>query len=198
MPPASENTHHAAATSQAQQPHSQNASCWPAATLHTAIAADPVHRSELTNRPPVAVVRARVVKTLRLRSKLSPSLSPPHSSFLYNCSMGAITSTLYSEIPSTLLRSKSVVLARWSYAVSTIVAGTITPYQLNTTAWNWGAKTSFFWAGGCLISVTFTWFCVREPKGRTTAEMDFLFERKISACHFSKTPVSLTEAICEE
>jgi len=35
------------------------------------------------------------------------------SSFLYNCSMGTLTNTLCTEIFSTLLRSKSVVLARW-------------------------------------------------------------------------------------
>lgn len=34
------------------------------------------------------------------------------SSFLYSCSMGTLTNTLCAEIPSTILRSKSVVLAR--------------------------------------------------------------------------------------
>ncbi|KAM0255861.1 hypothetical protein ACHAQJ_005366 [Trichoderma viride] len=117
------------------------------------------------------------------------------SSFLYNCSIGPLTNTLCSEIPSSLLRSKSVVLARWTYAVSTIVAGVLTPYQLNPTAWNWSAKTGFFWAGGCLISIVFTYFWVPEPKDRTTAELDILFERKVSPRHFSKTPVDLTQAI---
>jgi SP family general alpha glucoside:H+ symporter-like MFS transporter len=117
------------------------------------------------------------------------------SSFLYNCSIGPLTNTLCSEIPSSILRSKSVVLARWSYAVSTIIAGVLTPYQLNPTAWNWSAKTGFFWAGGCLISIIFTYFWVPEPKDRTTAELDILFERKVSPRHFAKTPVDLTQAI---
>lgn len=117
------------------------------------------------------------------------------SSFLYNCSIGPLTNTLCSEIPSSLLRSKSIVLARWSYAITTIVAGTLTPYQLNPTAWNWAAKTGFFWAGGCLISIVFTFFYVPESKDRTTAELDILFERKISPRHFSKTPVDLAAAV---
>ncbi|RFU23741.1 hypothetical protein B7463_g12593, partial [Scytalidium lignicola] len=117
------------------------------------------------------------------------------SSFLYNCSIGPLTNTLCSELPSALLRSKSIVLARWSYAVTTIVASVLTPYQLNPTAWNWSAKTGFFWAGGCLISIVFTYFYVPEPKDRTTAELDILFERKVPARRFSKTPVDLTEAI---
>ncbi|KAH7363390.1 general substrate transporter [Plectosphaerella cucumerina] len=117
------------------------------------------------------------------------------SSFLYNAAMGPLTNTLCCEIPSTLLRSKSVVLARWTYIVTTIVAGTITPYQLNPTAWNWGAKTGFFWAGGCLISVVFAYFCVPETKDRTTAEMDILFERKTSMRGFARAEVNLVEAI---
>jgi SP family general alpha glucoside:H+ symporter-like MFS transporter len=118
------------------------------------------------------------------------------SSFLYNCSIGPLTNTLCSEIPSALIRSKSIALARWSYAVTTIVAGVFTPYQLNPTAWNWEAKTGFFWAGGCVISVVFAYFMVPEPKDRTTAELDILFERKIPARHFAKTPVDIVQAIC--
>ena len=117
------------------------------------------------------------------------------TSFLYNCSIGPLTNTLCSEIPSALLRSKSIVLARWAYIVTTIVAGVLTPYQLNPTAWNWSAKTGFFWAGGCLISVAFAYFYVPETKGRTTAEMDILFERKIPQRHFAKEPVDLITAI---
>lgn len=117
------------------------------------------------------------------------------SSFLYNCSIGPLTNTLCSEIPSALLRSKSIALARFTYAITTIIAGVLTPYQLNPTAWNWGAKTGFFWAGGCVISIVFTYFYVPEPKNRTTAELDILFERKVSARHFVKTPVNLSQAI---
>lgn len=120
------------------------------------------------------------------------------SSFLYNCSMGAITNTVCSEVPSTLLRSKSVVIARWSYMAINIAAGTLTPYQLNTTEWAWGAKTGFFWAGACLISLAFGFFCVPETKGRATAEIDILFERKIAARSFANTPVDLVEAIEEQ
>ncbi|KAF5007407.1 hypothetical protein FDECE_6255 [Fusarium decemcellulare] len=117
------------------------------------------------------------------------------SSFLYNAGMGPLTNTLCCEIPSTLLRSKSIVLARWSYTVTGNIANAITPYQLNPTAWNWGAKTGFFWAGGCFISVIFAYFCVPEPKGRTAAEMDILFEKRIPPRCFAKTQVDLVEAI---
>ncbi|KAM0425414.1 hypothetical protein ACHAPT_009471 [Fusarium lateritium] len=120
------------------------------------------------------------------------------SSFLYNAAMGPLTNTICCEIPSTLLRSKSVVLARWCYITTAIVANTLTPYQLNPTAWNWGAKTSFFWAGGCLISTIFAFFCVPESKDRTTAKMDILFEKNISPRYFSKRQVDLVVTIAGE
>ncbi|KAH7355587.1 general substrate transporter, partial [Pyrenochaeta sp. MPI-SDFR-AT-0127] len=117
------------------------------------------------------------------------------SSFLYNCSIGPLTNTLCSEIPSALLRSKSIVLARSVYVVGTIIANVLTPYQLNPTAWHWGAKTGLFWAGGCIISLVFAYFCLPETKNRTTAEIDILFEKKTSARKFAKTPVDLMEEI---
>lgn len=114
------------------------------------------------------------------------------SSFLYNASVGPLTNTLCSEIPSALLRSKSIVLARWVYTLVNIVISIINPYMLNPTAWNWGAKAGFFWAGGCLISVIFAFFCIPETKDRTTAELDILFSRKVTPRAFSKTHVDLT------
>ncbi|CAK7564621.1 MAG: hypothetical protein SEPTF4163_002516 [Sporothrix epigloea] len=120
------------------------------------------------------------------------------SSFLYNATMGPLTNTLCAEIPSSILRSKSVVLARWVYTVTSIIAGIFTPYQLNPTAWNWGAKTGFFWAVACFLSFVFSFFCVPETKDRSSAEMDILFDRKTSARHFQDVTIDLTEAVIEK
>ena len=113
------------------------------------------------------------------------------SSFLYNCTIGPLTNTLCSEIPSALLRSKSIVLARWVYTLVNIIVSVLNPYMLNPTAWNWSAKSGFFWGGWCLIAVVFAFFRVPETKDRTTAELDLLFERKITPRAFSKNPVDL-------
>ncbi|EME82914.1 uncharacterized protein MYCFIDRAFT_136338 [Pseudocercospora fijiensis CIRAD86] len=117
------------------------------------------------------------------------------SSFVYYSTIGPLTNTFCGEIPTAMLRSKSIALARSLYIISTIIANTLTPYQLNPTAWNWGAKTGFFWMGGCVISIVFAWFCIPETKDRTTAEVDYLFETKVSARKFSKTPVAFTAAV---
>lgn len=117
------------------------------------------------------------------------------SSFLYSATIGPLTNTLCSEIPSALLRSKSIVLARWVYTLVNIVVSVINPYMLNPTAWNWSAKAGFFWGGGCLISVIFAFFCIPETKNRTTAELDLLFARKVTPRAFSKNHVDLTAGI---
>lgn len=116
------------------------------------------------------------------------------SSFLYNAASGPLTNTLCVSIPSSLLRSKSVALARWFYAATGIAAGIMQPYMNNPEAWNWGAKSGFFWAGACLISVIFTYFFVPETKDRTTAEMDLLYEHGISARHSKSEDISLIGA----
>ncbi|RMZ90390.1 hypothetical protein DV736_g2385, partial [Chaetothyriales sp. CBS 134916] len=69
------------------------------------------------------------------------------SFYLSNATIGPASYALVSELPSALLRNKSVVIARLCYAVVNTVAYTITPYQLSPSNWNWGAKSGFFWAG---------------------------------------------------
>ena len=59
--------------------------------------------------------------------------------------------------------------------------------MLNPTAWNWGAKTGYFWAGLCLVLFIWTFFRLPEPKGRTYGELDILFENKVSARKFRTT-----------
>lgn len=117
------------------------------------------------------------------------------SLFVANVAVTPISYALVSELPSALLRSKSVVIARFVYAAINIAANVITPYQLNPSAWGWGARTGFFWAGAAVLGWIFVYFCVPEPKGRTIAELDPLFERKVSARKFAKTDVSIVEAV---
>lgn len=114
---------------------------------------------------------------------------------MYDVTIGPISFTLVAEIPSSLLRSKSVVIARFSYAVVNIAANIITPYQLNPTAWGWSAKAGFFWAGSAALGWVITYFVIPEPKGRTVAELDLLFEQKTSARKFPQTKVHVYELV---
>ncbi|EED14705.1 sugar transporter, putative [Talaromyces stipitatus ATCC 10500] len=109
--------------------------------------------------------------------------------FVYDATVGPVCYSLVSELPSTRLRQKTVVLARNTYNIVGIVTNILTPRMLNPTAWNWRAKTGFFWAGSCLLCLVWTYFRLPEPKGRTYAELDLLFEQKVPARKFKTTVV---------
>lgn len=107
----------------------------------------------------------------------------------YNVTVGPICYAIVAEIPSTRLRQKTVVLARNFYNLASIVGNVLTPRMLNPSAWNWGAKAGFFYAGTCLLCFVWAFFRLPEAKGRTYGELDILFEKRVSARHFASTVV---------
>ncbi|KAI0832222.1 sugar transporter [Hypoxylon sp. FL0890] len=109
--------------------------------------------------------------------------------FVYDFTVGPVTYSLISELSSTRLKAKTIVLARAGYNASNIFVNVMTNYQLSSLAWNWGARTAYFWAGTCLLSAIWVFFRLPEPKGRTYAELDLLFEHRVSARKFAETEV---------
>jgi MFS transporter, SP family, general alpha glucoside:H+ symporter len=107
--------------------------------------------------------------------------------FTYDITVGPVCYCLVSELPSTRLRIKSVVLARNAYNIASIVANFLNPPILNPSAWNLRGKGAFIWCGFCLLSFAWSFFRLPEPKGLSSAEIDVLFEQKVSARKFSKT-----------
>lgn len=100
---------------------------------------------------------------------------------------------LVPEIPSTLLRSKSVPIGRAVYTVINIAASVLTSYQINPTAWGWGAKSGFFWGVSSVCGILITYFILPETKDRTVTDIDLLFQKKISARKFARTKVDASE-----
>ncbi|KAH7148244.1 general substrate transporter [Dactylonectria macrodidyma] len=109
--------------------------------------------------------------------------------FVYDFTVGPVTYSLISELSSTRLKAKTIVMARAAYNASNIFVNVMTNYQLSSTAWNWGARTAYFWAGTCLLSAVWVFFRLPEPKDRTYAELDLLFEKRVPARKFSKTHI---------
>lgn len=109
--------------------------------------------------------------------------------FTYDFTVGPVCYSLVAELPSTRLRIKTVVLSRNVYNVCGIVIGTLQPRFMNPTAWNWRGKTAFFWAGANLLGLVWTFFRLPEPKGLTYADLDVLFENRVSARKFRKVAV---------
>ncbi len=112
----------------------------------------------------------------------------------YDASVGPVSYSLVTELSSTRLKNKSVVIARNVYNIAGIIVTVLSPRMLNPTAWNWGAKAGFFWAGLSLLCLTWAYFRLPEPKGRTYGELDILFERKIPARKFKSTSIATLRA----
>ena len=108
---------------------------------------------------------------------------------VYDSTVGPVTYCIVPEIPSGKVRTKTVVIARNLYNIAGIFNAVITPYQLNSTQWNWGAKSGIFWA--CFATFFLAWsiWDLPETKGRTFADIDQLFEEHIPARKFKSTVV---------
>lgn len=104
----------------------------------------------------------------------------------YDATIGPICYAIVTEIPSTRLRPQTIALARNSYNVSGILAYVVTPYMLNPTAWNWGAKMGFFWAVTCVLGMLWSWWRLPESKDKSFSELDDLFEQKVPARKFGR------------
>lgn len=117
---------------------------------------------------------------------------------IYDMTVGPVCYSLVSELASTRLRAKTIVIARCLYNAGFIVVGVLTPYMLNPGAWNWGAKTGFFWAGCASLCITWVFFRLPEPKGRTYGELDILFDRQVPARKFSSTVLEASEVSLPE
>jgi len=109
--------------------------------------------------------------------------------FVYDLSIGPVCYSLVSELSSTRLKAKSIVLARIVYNLASLINNILTPQMISPGAWNWGPKTGFFWAGVCGFCFTWAYFRLPEPKGRTYGELDVLFENKVPARKFAVIPI---------
>lgn len=85
--------------------------------------------------------------------------------FVYDSTVGPVTYSLVAELSSTRLKAKTIVLARAAYNASNILVNIMTNYQLSPSAWNWGARATYFWAGTCALSAIWVFFRLPEPKG---------------------------------
>ncbi|CAI7567198.1 unnamed protein product [Penicillium glandicola] len=115
----------------------------------------------------------------------------------YQLTVGTVCFSLVAELSTRRLQIKTVVLGRNLYNIVAIVCGVLTPYMLNPGAWDWGNYAGFFWGGICFLCIIYTYFRVPEPRGRSFAELDLLFERGVSARKFATTQVDVFDETIE-
>ncbi|KAJ5215741.1 uncharacterized protein N7498_002148 [Penicillium cinerascens] len=115
----------------------------------------------------------------------------------YQLTVGTVCYSLVAELSTRRLQIKTVVLGRCLYNVVAIICGVLTPYMLNPGAWDWGNYAGFFWGGICFLCIIYAYFRVPEPRGRSFAELDLLFERGVSARKFAQTEVDVFDETIE-
>ncbi|KAH7104070.1 sugar transporter family protein [Auriculariales sp. MPI-PUGE-AT-0066] len=110
---------------------------------------------------------------------------------IYQLTVGTVCYSLVAELSSRRLQIKTIVLGRNLYNIVGIICNVLTPYMLNPGEWNWSNKAGFFWCGACFLCIIYTYFRVPEPSGRTFAELDLLFEKRVPARKFASTNVDV-------
>ncbi|KAF7586541.1 hypothetical protein BBP40_008696 [Aspergillus hancockii] len=91
------------------------------------------------------------------------------------------------EISSQRLRPYTAGFGAATTCVVGVVMNNLVPYMTNVNKWDWGLKTGWFYAGVGLPFTVGMWFLIPETSGRSAAELDELFERKIKPWRFHKT-----------
>ncbi|KAI0191316.1 general substrate transporter [Astrocystis sublimbata] len=104
----------------------------------------------------------------------------------YGLTVGPIPYIFSAEMPSDMLRAKTVQLARIFYYLSDIINGVVAPYAINPTAWNLQAKAALIPAAVSTLLVVWTYFRLPETNRRTYEELDLLFEAGVPARQFKK------------
>jgi SP family general alpha glucoside:H+ symporter-like MFS transporter len=113
--------------------------------------------------------------------------------FVFQLSVGQLGWSLPAEVGSTRLRQKTVVVARDSYYITSVISSVLNPYLLNPTAWNVKGYTGFVYGTTSLLTFIWAFFRLPETRNRTFEELNQLFSKKIPARHFQEYEVNVFE-----
>ncbi|KAI1391846.1 general substrate transporter [Hypoxylon trugodes] len=97
---------------------------------------------------------------------------------------GSMTWPISAEVVSSRLR---VVTLSFATGVDYVFAWLISfcsPYFLNPTALNWGAKYCWIWAASNALTFVFIWMFLPDMKGRSLEEIDELFKKRVATRDF--------------
>ncbi|KAK6212140.1 hypothetical protein QIS74_10094 [Colletotrichum tabaci] len=89
-----------------------------------------------------------------------------------------------AETSALHLRSKGQGIGWFTAGANNAVFGFVLPYLFNPDKGNLKAKTGFVFAGLCALGLVVSYFFVPEMKGRTSAEIDRMFEARLPARQF--------------
>lgn len=106
--------------------------------------------------------------------------------FFYNAGVGSIAYTLAGEVPTSVLRSKTLAITlSLDHAVNTMWSF-VTPYIINPDYANLRAKVGFIFGAFMAVFVLLAWLYVPETRRRTYEELDELFMNRVPTRQFRK------------
>ena len=104
--------------------------------------------------------------------------------FFYQVTIGPIGYIIFAEVGSAKLRSKTVGLGIVSNSIIGLIFSIVIPYMVNPDEGNLQGKCGFVFGGLGVFGFIYSFFCMPETKGRTTDELDQLFENRIAVRKF--------------
>ena len=89
-----------------------------------------------------------------------------------------------AEVSSLRLRAKTQGIA-WALAsIANFLFSFVSPYMYNTDAGNLRSKVGFVWCAICALTFLGSWFYIPEMFGRSTLQLDLMFEGKVATNKF--------------
>ena len=104
--------------------------------------------------------------------------------FVYLLSIGPMSWTLFAEISSSRLRSRTVGLGIVVQNSFGVLMNIVIPLLINPDAANLGGKIGFIFGGTALAGVGWVFMRVPETAHRRFEELDWLFEMGVPARRF--------------
>ncbi|EPE09807.1 maltose permease [Ophiostoma piceae UAMH 11346] len=112
-------------------------------------------------------------------------------SFIYQATIGSSAWPISSENPNSRLRSPTQALAAVTNGLGSCLWTFVLPYLVNPDEADLGGKIAFIFSGMMLLVIVFIYYMIPETKGRTYAEVDYLWKSGIPIRKWAKTQVVL-------
>jgi sugar porter (SP) family MFS transporter len=104
--------------------------------------------------------------------------------FIYFLTVGPLAYVIFSETSSTRLRGHTTAIALIAYSTLGIVYNVASPYLINKSEADLGAKTGLVYGAVSVLACIWCYFRLPECKGRTFEELDIMFDRKVPTRQF--------------
>ncbi|OCT49398.1 major facilitator transporter [Cladophialophora carrionii] len=104
--------------------------------------------------------------------------------FFYNVGVGSTVYSLAGEIPTSILRAKSLAISISVSAAGNTMWSFVAPYMFNPGFGNLKARIGFVFGAFMIIWAVMAYLWVPETRRRTYEEMDELFRERVPARQF--------------